>query len=140
VLVVDGPPGADRCLLGRQAVWPERRYSTLAGFVEPGESAEQAVVREVAEESGVVVGSVTYAGSQPWPFPASLMLAFYAQASDPTIRVDEVELADARWWSREELAADLAAGRLVLPPSVSVARKLVEGWYGGPLDGEEAWR
>ncbi len=119
-----------RILLGRQAAWPPRRYSTLAGFVEPGESLESAVRREVAEESGVVVGEVHYRGSQPWPFPSSLMLGFRARAIGTAVEVDGVELAHARWWTRQEFAADLASGALLLPPRVSIARRLIEDWYG----------
>jgi len=131
----------DRILLGRQAAWPGGRYSTLAGFVEPGESLEAAVRREVLEEAGVVVGAVTYLGSQPWPFPSSLMLGFTAVAVDPSITVDGVELDDARWWSREEFARDLASGVLAMPPSVSIARRLVEHWFGGELPGpDQVWR
>jgi len=131
VLVVD-PDG--RALLGRQARWSPGRFSTLAGFVEPGEDAERAVVREVAEESGVAVTDTEYLGSQPWPFPASLMLGFLAWAADggdPV--VDGVELAEARWFAREEVVSGLADGSLVLPPQVSIARRLVEHWYGAPL-------
>jgi NAD+ diphosphatase len=131
----------DRVLLGRQASWPPRRFSTLAGFVEPGESLEQAVRREVAEESGVRVGRVAYQGSQPWPFPSSLMLAFTAAAVTTQITVDGAELAQARWWSREELALDVATEELLLPPPVSIARRLIEHWYGSPIrDGGGAWR
>lgn len=131
---------ADRILLGRQAHWSDKRFSTLAGFVEPGESLEAAVRREVAEESGVLVGQVDYRGSQPWPFPSSLMLGFRATALSTRITVDGAELAQARWWTREELALDLATGELALPPPVSIARRLVEDWYGGPLgDGGDAW-
>jgi NAD+ diphosphatase len=129
----------DRILLGRQAVWPEKRFSTLAGFVEPGESLEDAVRREVAEEAGVVVGEVTYLGSQPWPFPSSLMLGFRGRAVSTDITVDAVEIAQASWWSREELAADIAAGELRLPPGVSIARRLIEDWYGGPIDDRSDW-
>jgi NAD+ diphosphatase len=130
-----------RILLGRQAGWPERRFSCLAGFVEPGESLEAAVRREVLEETGVVVGDVTYLGSQPWPFPASLMLGFSGRALTTGLNVDGAELATARWWSREELALDVATGEVLLPPAVSIARRLVETWFGGPIrDGREAWR
>jgi NAD+ diphosphatase len=124
---------ADRILLGRQARWPQRHFSTLAGFVEPGEPLEAAVRREVAEEAGVIVGDVVYRGSQPWPFPLSLMLGFRASALSTEITVDGSELAQARWWTREELALDLATGDLLLPPSVSIARRLIEDWYGAPL-------
>jgi NAD+ diphosphatase len=136
--VVDGN---DRILLGRQASWAPRRFSTLAGFVEPGESLEAAVRREVTEEAGVVVGAVHYRGSQPWPFPSSLMLGFRAQAVSTEIAVDGVELAQARWWTREELGLDLATEELVLPPRTSIARLLIEDWYGSSLsDAGTAWR
>ena len=132
---------AERILLGHQTVWPPRRFSTLAGFVEPGESLEDAVRREVHEETAVRVGEVVYQGSQPWPFPSSLMLAFTARAETTEISVDGDELAQARWWSREELGLDVATEELLLPPPVSVARRLIEQWYGGPIrDGGGAWR
>jgi len=117
------------------------RFSTLAGFVEPGESLEDAVRREVDEESGVTVGPVSYRGSQPWPFPSSLMLGFRGTATSTEITVDEVELAEARWWTREALQEDVRAGRLLLPPGVSIARRLIEDWFGGPIEGAtEPWR
>ena len=127
---------ADRILLGHAAHWPERRYSTLAGYVEPGESLEAAVRREVAEETGVAVGDVRYVGSQPWPFPCSLMTAFRAQVAPGAgtdVVVDGVELTSARFFSREELAAAVAAGEVLLPTRTSIARALVEDWFGGPL-------
>lgn len=124
----------DRLLLGHAPQWPEGRFSTLAGFVEPGESLEQAVRREVLEEAGVVIGDVHYRGSQPWPFPASLMVAFRAEALTTELRLSE-ELTDARWLTRPELAAEVAAGSLLLPGDVSIARRLVEDWYGTPLPG-----
>lgn len=131
----------DRILLGRQAAWPEGRFSTFAGFVEPGESFEAAVVREVLEEAGVQVERPRYLGSQPWPFPASVMIAFSAVATDPqAARADGAEIEQIRWLTRAELSADLAAGRLILPPSVSVARRMIETWFGGRLAGGEAWR
>ena len=130
-----------RILLGRQAKWPAKRFSTLAGFVEPGEPLEAAVRREVFEEAGVVVGDVAYQGSQPWPFPSSLMLGFIAQATSTEVTVDGAELAEASWWTREQFEADIAAGELLLPPPVSISRRLVEAWYGGPVnDGGDAWR
>jgi NAD+ diphosphatase len=129
-----------RLLLGHQATWPPKRYSTLAGFVEPGESLEAAVRREVAEESGVVVGEVEYRGSQPWPFPSSLMLGFRGHAVGTQVEVDGVELAHARWWTKEEFEADLASGELMLPPRVSIARRLIEDWYGGPVPDGADWR
>ncbi len=124
---------ADRILLGHAAQWPAGRWSTLAGFVEAGESLEHAVRREVLEESGVVVGDVSYRGSQPWPFPASLMLGFRAEASSADIVVDGVELTDARWFSRDELAAAVASGEVIAPGRTSIARALIEEWFGGPL-------
>jgi NAD+ diphosphatase len=123
----------DRLLLGHQARWPARRFSTLAGFVEPGESLEQAVRREVAEETGVRVGAVHYLGSQPWPFPSSLMLGFRAEAWTTELAVDGEELAAARWFDREELTQAAASGEVLLPPPVSIARRLIEHWYGAPL-------
>lgn len=131
----------DRLLLGHNPAWPQRRYSALAGFVEPGESLESAVRREVLEEVGVVVGDVEYLGSQPWPFPASLMLGFTARAVDPTVRADGVEITDARWFTREQLAAAVTSGEVVPPGGISIARRLVEHWYGAELvDGTESWR
>lgn len=133
VLVTDGE---DRCLLARNAMWPERRVSILAGFVEAGESAEQAVAREVREETGISVGRVTYLGSQPWPMPQSLMLGFRADAgSSTTIKVDADEIAEANWYSRDELLAAVESGELLLPPPVSIAHRIIESWYGGPLPG-----
>jgi NAD+ diphosphatase len=141
VLVTDPD---DRALLGRQDSWPAGRFSTLAGFVEPGESAERAVVREVAEESGVVVDDVEYLGSQPWPFPASLMLGYSARSHRRQApRPDGVELAEARWFSRDELTEAVRTGDLVVPPGISIARRLVEHWYGVPLPlgpAGAAWR
>ena len=111
--------GADRCLLGRQASWPQGRFSTLAGFVEPGESAERAVAREVAEEAGIAVEEVRYRASQPWPFPSSLMLGFTARAvSADEPRLLDGELAEARWFSRAELAEDSGPR---LPPPISIS-------------------
>ncbi|MGD0067636.1 MAG: NAD(+) diphosphatase [Streptosporangiaceae bacterium] len=124
----------DRCLLARNAAWPGRRVSILAGFVDPGESAEQAVVREVGEETGIKVTNVRYVGSQPWPMPRSLMLGFRADApAGQDINVDHDELAEAHWFSRDELAAAIESGDIALPPSVSIARHIIEAWYGGSL-------
>lgn len=125
VLVAHG----DRCLLGRQSSWPEGRYSTIAGFVEPGESLEDAVRREVYEETNVRVGRVDYHSSQPWPFPSSLMLGFVAEAKSTTINLNDGELEDARWFTR----ADLRSGFPKLPFRISIARRLVDHWLG--LDG-----
>jgi NAD+ diphosphatase len=105
----------------------------LAGFVEPGESAEQAVAREVHEETGVIVSTVTYAGSQPWPMPHSLMLGFRAEATTTAISVDDDEIAEANWFSRADLRAALLSGELVMPPSLSISRWLIETWYGTDL-------
>ncbi|MCX4746875.1 NAD(+) diphosphatase [Kitasatospora sp. NBC_01287] len=131
----------DRCLLGRQALWPEGRWSTLAGFVEPGESIEQAVAREVLEEAGVRVGEVGYVASQPWPFPASLMLGFMGRVAPggAEITVDGEELAEARWFSREDLRAGWEAGEIVPPTGISIARHLIERWYGEPMPGTARW-
>jgi NAD+ diphosphatase len=123
VLVTDSS-GA-RSLLGRQASWPAGRYSTIAGFVEPGESLEDAVVREVEEETGVSVGDVTYVSSQPWPFPSSLMLGFRAVARTQEITLRDGELEHAAWFTR----ADIAAGRPALPPAGSISARLIDGWY-----------
>lgn len=117
----------ERCLLGHNAAWAENRYSTLAGFVEPGESLEDAVRREVREEAGVRVGACAYHSSQPWPFPSSLMLGFTAEAEDPTIRVG-AELADARWFSVDDLVAGVGSGELLLPPPLSVSHELIADW------------
>ncbi|MFJ8688088.1 NAD(+) diphosphatase [Micromonospora wenchangensis] len=145
VLVHDGVDGPDgRCLLGNNATWPrtpgQRRFSCLAGYVEPGESAEAAVLREVREEVGVGVERITYAGSQAWPFPGSLMLGYLAEA-DPgePVRVDPTEIAYARWFIRREIGAVLAgravdAGdgdRVILPPPSSIALFLIHRWLDG---------
>lgn len=138
MVVAAGEPGSDdeRCLLGRQSVWPEGRYSTLAGFCEPGETLEDAVRREVLEEVGVVVGEVEYFGNQPWPLPASLMLGFVARAVTTEVTPDRDEIEDARWFTRAEMRELAEAGTLVLPGGVSISRSLVEHWYGGPLPGQ----
>ena len=138
MVVTSGEPGSEdeRCLLGRQAIWPPGRYSTLAGFCEPGETLEDAVRREVLEETGVVVGDVTYFGNQPWPLPASLMLGFVGRAVSEEINVDNDEIDDAQWFTRAEMKAGAEAGELVLPGGVSISRSLVEHWYGGPLPGQ----
>ncbi len=132
VLVTDAD---DRALLARNAMWPERRVSILAGFVEAGESAEQAVAREVQEETGITVSAVTYLGSQPWPMPQSLMLGFRALATRTEISVDTLEIAEAHWYSRDELRAAVASGSLRLPPPVSIAHRIIQSWYGSELPG-----
>jgi NAD+ diphosphatase len=136
IMLVTDPE--DRCLLARNALWPERRVSILAGFVEPGESAEQAVAREVLEETGISVVSARYVGSQPWPMPHSLMLGFRARATGSLqIVVDSEEIAEARWFSRDELRASVESGEIKLPPPVSIAHRIIESWYGSDLGG--AW-
>lgn len=134
----------DRILLGRQKVWPEHRFSTFAGFVETGESFEQCVAREVAEEAGVQVAEVNYLGSQPWPFPRSLMVAFEAIIIDPsTARPDGEEIEEIRWFDRDSIYEAVQAGTLLLPPAVSVARAMIDAWYGSDrpqLSTPESWR
>jgi NAD+ diphosphatase len=123
VLVSDG----ERALLGRQASWPARRYSTIAGFVEPGESLEDAVAREVAEETGVSVSEIRYHSSQPWPFPSSVMIGFRAHAAaGAAVRLGG-ELEDARWFTR----AQLTSGEALAPPSQSISWRLIESWLKG---------
>jgi NAD+ diphosphatase len=138
MLVIDPD---DRLLLARNALWPQGRMSVVAGFVEPGESAEHAVAREVYEETSIVVGQVHYLGSQPWPMPRSLMLGYTARAaSGQRITVDEEEIGEARWFSRAELRAAIDTGELGLAPTSSIARRLIEYWYGGKLpDGPADW-
>jgi NAD+ diphosphatase len=120
VLVADG----DRCLLGRQAGWPDGRYSTVAGFVEPGESLEDSVRREVYEETNIRVSTVSYHSSQPWPFPSSIMLGFMAEATSSDIILNDGELEDAQWFTRKELRS----GFPKLPFQISIARRLVDYW------------
>ena len=126
----------DRCLLGRQANWPEGRYSTIAGFVEPGESLEDAVVREVREETDVVVGDVRYHSSQPWPFPSSIMLGFTADATSVSITLNDGELQDAQWFSRKEILS----GYPKLSPRLSISRALIESWLQRPANSKRATR
>jgi NAD+ diphosphatase len=133
VLVASG----DRCLLGRQPSWPAGMYSTLAGFVEPGESLEAAVMREVREETGIEVDEIRYFSSQPWPFPSSLMLGFTAQAASEAIHVDRDELENVRWFTREEMRDMLKQGTLKLPFKLAISYHLIENWFDagglGPL-------
>ncbi|MET0467104.1 MAG: NAD(+) diphosphatase [Aeromicrobium sp.] len=125
----------DRVLLGRQSMWPEKRFSTLAGFVEPGETLGDAVRRETMEEVGISVGDVTYAASQPWPFPSSLMLGFNGRALTTDIHVDQDEIAEAHWFSRDEVTELTASGELLLPPDVSISRWLLHTWHQGTIHG-----
>ncbi|QWT19312.1 NAD(+) diphosphatase [Bacillus sp. NP157] len=120
----------DACLLGRQRGWPAGRYSTLAGFIEPGESLEDAVRREVREESGVEVQHVTYHSSQPWPLPASLMVGFTATARTREIHLRDDELEDARWFTVDDIVQGMASGSLGVPPPLSVSYRLIEHWLG----------
>ena len=131
-----GEPGSDdeRLLLGRQASWPEGRFSTLAGFCEPGETLEDAVRREVMEEAGVAVGEVSYFGNQPWPLPASLMLGFTARALTQEIEVDGTEVAEARWFSRADLRGE-TEDAIAVPTGISISSSLMESWLGEPLTG-----
>jgi NAD+ diphosphatase len=126
VLVSDG----ERALLGRQASWPLGRYSTIAGFVEPGESLEDAVAREVLEETGIEVDQIEYHSSQPWPFPSSLMLGFTAHALTTVVRLNDDELEDARWFER----ADIASNATLLPPRQSISFRLIEHWFDAAGD------
>jgi NAD+ diphosphatase len=142
VLVKDNQ---DRILLGRQKVWPKNRFSTFAGFVEPGESFEHCVVREVAEEAGINLSKINYLGSQPWPFPSSLMIAFEAVTDNPTAaRPDGDEIEEIRWFSRAEMKQAIIDATLILPLDISVARQMINGWYGDDavkdLKGAESWR
>lgn len=134
-IIVGVTDADDRLVLGSNALWESNRFSLLAGFVEPGESLEAAVIREVHEETGLRVIDPVYVGSQPWPFPASLMLGFRARL-DPEhagdLRPDGTEILDLRWFSRTELEGSL--GEVLLPGRTSIARSIIEDWFGGPLD------
>jgi NAD+ diphosphatase len=129
VIMLVHDPDRDRVLLGRQARWPPGRFSALAGFVEPGESLESAVVREVAEESGVEVTDLRYRSSQPWPFPASLMIGFHARYAGGEAHAADRELESVRWFTREELGA-VVEGRTEfhVPPPAAIARRLIDEW------------
>lgn len=125
VLISEG----DACLLGRQAQWPKGMYATVAGFLEPGEPLEEAVAREAMEETGVELAEIRYHSSQPWPFPASIMVGFTATASNRNIKVNNLELEDARWFTRKEIVEGLQNGILMLPPPVSIAYRLIRDWF-----------
>jgi len=136
---------SDRILLGRQKVWPAKRFSTFAGFVEPGESFESTVIREVAEECGGIVSEMKYLGSQPWPFPASIMIAYEAIISNPeSVKADGEEIEEILWLDRDEIKAKVASQELLLPPAISVARAMINAWYGehakSELKSKETWR
>ena len=128
----------DRILLGSQGVWEENRWSILAGFVEAGESLTSAVVREVEEESGIRVHEVEYLGSQAWPFPHSLMVGFTARVDSNVgpqeLRPDGVEIVKVRWFTRDEIKAAMAEKSIILPGPITIARSIIEHWYGGPYD------
>jgi NAD+ diphosphatase len=130
MLVIDG----ERCLLGRQAAWPPGMYSTLAGFVEPGETLEAAVAREVHEETGVRISEARYHSSQPWPFPSSIMLGFHAVAASTEIALNDAELEEARWFERDWIRAHEGKDGFRLPRLDSIARRLIEDWLAGETD------
>lgn len=129
VLVSSG----DRCLLVRQPSWPQGRYSSIFGFVEPGESIEEAVVRQVAQETGVAVTDVHYRASHPWPFPSALMLGLLARATDETLRPNASGPDDARWFSRDELERLVTANKLLLPSDAPIALALIREWLDAPV-------
>ncbi len=134
-IIVGVTDADDRLLLGSNAMWEKNRFSLLAGFVEPGESLEHAVQREIFEESGIRVVDPVYLGSQPWPFPASLMLGYRATVDpvDPgLLEPDGAEIIDLRWFTREELIA--AGDTVILPGRSSIARAIIEDWYGSEID------
>ena len=138
----------DRILLGHQPIWPDKRFSTFAGFVETGESFEECVSREVFEEAGVYASEIKYLTSQPWPFPASIMIAFEAITHRPEeARPDGTEITEVRWFSRDDMKAAVATQEILLPPKISVARRMIETWYTRvdgysreQLHGGESWR
>lgn len=125
VLVTHG----QKCLLARQSIWKPGRFATIAGFVEPGESLEHAVVRETFEETGIRIDTVTYHSSQPWPFPCSIMLGFIATANSDAIEIDGQEIEDARWFSRQDIFRELNNGTLFLPPTISISYHLIAHWF-----------
>ena len=138
----------DRILLGHQPSWPDKRFSTFAGFVETGESFEECVSREVFEEAGVYLHNINYLTSQPWPFPASIMIAFEGITQRPEeARPDGTEITEVRWFSRDEMKDAVIAQDILLPPKISVARRMIETWYRqidgytrDQLRGGESWR
>ena len=138
----------DRILLGHQPSWPDKRFSTFAGFVETGESFEECVSREVFEEAGVYLHDINYLTSQPWPFPASIMIAFEGITQRPEeARPDGSEITEVRWFSRDEMKNAVIAQDILLPPKISVARRMIEAWYTrvdgytrDQLRGGESWR
>jgi NAD+ diphosphatase len=132
IMSVVDPDG--RLLLGRGAHWPEGRFSVLAGFVEPGESFEAAVAREVAEEVGVAVDGARYLGNQPWPFPSSVMIGFEATTRQTELTIDPVEMAEARWVSREEYRELLRSGAIRTPSGISIAKRIIEHWLGQTVE------
>ena len=124
----------DSCLLGRQANWTKNMYSSIAGYMEPGECVEDTVVRETLEETGIRVTDIRYRSSKPWPFSRSIMLGFHARAENTDIVLSDKELEDARWFAREEIPEMIASGKLVLPSKYAIARTLFDEWYeGGPV-------
>lgn len=131
ICLIEHPDG-EHCLLGRQANWPQGMYSVVAGFVEPGETLEECVIREVKEETGIVVNEVVYKASQPWPFPSSIMLGFFAKAKTVKFQPDDDELEDIRWVSRDELKSfgELTDGKDLpkLPNHWSISRRLIDSW------------
>jgi NAD+ diphosphatase len=124
----------DRLLLGRSPQWPQARFSVLAGFVEPGESLEQAVAREVFEEVGIPVDDVRYLGNQPWPFPSSVMIGFAAHTSEVELTLDPVEMAEARWVTRDEYRTALRADAIRTPTGISIAKRIIEHWLGETIE------
>ena len=135
-VIVNVIDSTDRILLARQTVWAENHYSIVAGFVEPGETFEAAVAREVFEETGIEISNPEILGNQPWPFPASMMLGFTATAVTTDITVDGKEIADAQWFSREELITACGKNLVQLPTRTSIARRLIEHWYGSEISDE----
>lgn len=125
---------ADRLLLAHASYWSARRFSHLAGYVEPGESLEQAVHREVWEEARLTLTDLRYVASQPWPFPASVMVGFTARTEDPAFNLDDDEITEAMFVTRDELPGLVSDGTVVLAPPGSIARRMVEDWFGGPVD------